>query len=33
MPEMAHAGEDHSHARLVGGGNDVLLSYRDARAA
>ena len=30
MPEVADAGKDHGYAKLVGGGDDVLISYRAA---
>ena len=28
MPEMANAGEDHGHAKLVGGGDDLVVPNR-----
>jgi hypothetical protein len=30
VPEVAHAGEDHGHAVLVGGGDDLLVAHRAA---
>src|SRR5690606_4359340 len=31
MPEMAHAGEHHRDAALVGGGDDLVVAHRAAR--
>ncbi len=31
VTEMAHAGEDHGDAGLVGGGNDLLIVHHAAR--
>ena len=31
MPEVAHAGEHHRHAALVGGGDHLLVAHRAAR--
>src|ERR1039458_4235966 len=30
MPEVAHAGEDHGHAQLIGGGDDFFVAHRAA---
>ena len=31
MPEMAHAGEDHGKASLIGGGNHLVIAHGAAR--